>query len=68
MKATFNYKLIYGFVRRFVTTLHPFEKINKKKMILHFLEFLLGPPSNVFFSTSAYFVNDLTDNKFYPSA
>ena len=32
-----------------------------------------GPPSNVFFSTSAYFVNgntqlmsDLTDNQFYP--
>ena len=33
-----------------------------------------GPPSNVFFSTNAYFVNgntqlmsDLTDNQFYPS-
>ena len=35
---------------------------------------LQGPPSNVFFPTSAYFVNgstqlmsDLTDNQFYPS-
>ena len=43
-------------------------------IILIFFLFILGPPSNVFFSTSTYFVNGntqlmsaLTDNQFDPS-
>ena len=35
------------------------------------INYIMGPPPDVFFSTSVYFVNDntdLTDNQFYPSA